>query len=98
MNGTEKLGGPLGLVGAGYIGHLFTQQFALAGYEVRAWSPGESAGTLPERLGQSLSALADIGAVDRSALNDVLARVSVHDELGAAVGPCAAVMESVVED
>jgi 3-hydroxybutyryl-CoA dehydrogenase len=98
MNGTETLGGPLGLVGAGYIGHLFTQQFALGGYEVRAWSPGDSARTLPERLRRSLSALAEIGAVDRSAINDVLARVSVHDDLLGALGPCAGVMESVVED
>lgn len=98
MNGTETLGGPLGLIGAGYIGHLFTQQFALGGYEVRAWSPGDSARTLPERLRRSLSALAEIGAVDPSAIDEVLARVSVHDDLVAALGPCAAVMESVVED
>ena len=98
MNDMGTLDGPLGLVGAGYIGHLFTQQFALAGYEVRAWSPGDSARTLPDRLRQSLAALAEIGAVDASAVNDVVARVSVHDELGAALEPCGAVMESVVED
>ena len=34
------LDGPVGLVGTGYIGHLFAQQFVLAGCEVRAWSPG----------------------------------------------------------
>jgi 3-hydroxybutyryl-CoA dehydrogenase len=94
----RTLDGPLGLVGAGYIGHLFAQQFALAGYEVRAWSPGQSARTLPDRLRQSVSALAEIGAVEPSAVDGVLARVSTHDELATALAPCAAVMESIVED
>jgi 3-hydroxybutyryl-CoA dehydrogenase len=92
------LNGPLGLVGAGYIGHLFAQQFALAGYEVRAWSPGGSSRTLHDRLRQSLSALADIGAVEHSAIDGVLARVSAHDDLATALGPCAAVVEAIVED
>lgn len=90
--------GPVGLVGAGYIGHLFAQHFALAGYDVRAWSPGPSARTLHERLGRSLTALAEIGAVERSAVDDVLARISTHDDLAQALAPCAAVMESIVED
>jgi len=90
--------GPIGLVGAGYIGHLFAQQFALAGYEVRAWSPGESARTLADRLRQSLSALAEIGAVEPEAVDGVVARVSAHDDLATALSPCAAVMESIVED
>jgi 3-hydroxybutyryl-CoA dehydrogenase len=94
----RTLDGPLGLVGAGYIGHLFAQQFALAGYEVRAWSPGESARTLPDRLRQSVSALAEIGAVEASAVDEVVARVSVHDDLGSALAPCMAVMEAIVED
>jgi 3-hydroxybutyryl-CoA dehydrogenase len=90
--------GPVGLVGAGYIGHLFAQQFALAGREVRAWSPGGSVDTLGRRLRQSLTALAEIDAVDPAEIDDVLARVSTHDDLGTALGPCAAVMESIVED
>ena len=90
--------GPVGLVGAGYIGHLFAQHFALAGYEVRAWSPGRSAGTLHERLRQSLAALAEVGAVQRTAVDGVMTRVSTHDELAQALAPCAAVMESIVED
>ncbi len=94
----RTLDGPLGLVGAGYIGHLFAQQFALAGYEVRAWSPGNSTRTLHDRLRQSLSALAEIGAVQPSAVEDVLARVTIHDDLATALAPCAAVMESIVED
>ena len=98
MTDERTLDGPLGLVGAGYIGHLFAQQFALAGYEVRAWSPGDSARTLHDRLRQSMSALAEIGAVETSAVDDVLARVSTHAELGVALAPCTAVMESIVED
>jgi 3-hydroxyacyl-CoA dehydrogenase len=94
----RALDGPLGIVGAGYIGHLFTQQFALGGYEIRAWSPGSSAGTLHDRLRQSLTALADIGAVAPSAVDDVVARVSTHDDLATALAPCVAVMESIVED
>lgn len=90
--------GPVGLVGAGYIGHLFAQHFALAGYEVRAWSPGGSAGTLHERLSQSLAALAEVGAVERTAVTDVVTRVSNHADLAQALAPCAAVMESIVED
>jgi 3-hydroxybutyryl-CoA dehydrogenase len=98
MTDTPAVDGPIGLVGAGYIGHLFAQHFALAGYEVRAWSRGGSAGTLHDRLRQSLSALAETGAVERSAIDGVLGRVSTHDELASALAPCAAVMESIVED
>lgn len=90
--------GPVGLVGAGYIGHLFAQQFALAGYEVRAWSPAKSAHTLHDRLRQSVSTLAAIGAVEPSTVDEVLSRVSTHDDLATALTPCAAVMESIVED
>jgi 3-hydroxybutyryl-CoA dehydrogenase len=95
---TRTLDGPIGLVGAGYIGHLFAQQFALGGYEVRAWSPGSSTHTLHDRLRQSVTALADIGAVGPSAVADVQARVSVHHDVATALTPCAAVMESIVED
>jgi 3-hydroxybutyryl-CoA dehydrogenase len=98
VSGARTLDGPLGLVGAGYIGHLFAQQFALAGYEVRAWSPGRSVHTLGDRLRQSVSTLAEIGAVDRSDIDDVLARVSTHEDLATALAPCSAVMESIVED
>jgi 3-hydroxybutyryl-CoA dehydrogenase len=98
VSDTRTLDGPVGLVGAGYIGHLFAQQFALAGYEVRAWSPGRSARTLGDRLRQSVSALAEIGAVEPPAVDEVVARVSTHDDLATALTPCAAVMESIVED
>lgn len=98
MTNQRALDGPIGVVGAGYIGHLFTQQFALAGYDVRAWSPGNSARTLRDRLRQSVSTLVDIGAVQPSTVDEVLARVSTHGDLATALGPCAAVMESIVED
>ncbi len=97
MSGTRALEGPLGLVGPGYIGHLFAQQFALAGYQVRAWSPAGSARTLGDRLRQSVSTLAEIGAVESSAVEEVVARVSTHGDLAEAL-PCAAVMEAIVED
>ncbi|MGH9208273.1 MAG: 3-hydroxyacyl-CoA dehydrogenase family protein [Acidimicrobiales bacterium] len=90
--------GPIGVVGTGYIGHLFVQQFALAGYDVRAWSPAESVHTLQGRLHESVSTLAEIGIVDSSSVDEVLARVSIHHDLEAALAPCAAVMESIVED
>jgi 3-hydroxyacyl-CoA dehydrogenase len=90
--------GAIGLVGAGYIGHLFAQQFALAGYEIRAWSPGNSARTLHDRLRLSVSTLVEIGALPPSAVEEVLARVSIHDDLATALTPCAAVMESIIED
>jgi len=98
MTRSRALDGPIGLVGAGYIGHLFAQQFALAGHEVRAWSPGASAGTLHDRLRQSLATLVEIGAVEAEAVDDVLGRVSTHGEISVALGPCAAVMEAIVED
>jgi 3-hydroxybutyryl-CoA dehydrogenase len=98
VSGTRTLDAPVGLVGAGYIGHLFAQQFALAGCEVRAWSPGESTRTLHDRLAKSLSALAEIGAVDPTAIAEVAARVSTYDELATALAPCSAVMEAIVED
>jgi 3-hydroxybutyryl-CoA dehydrogenase len=96
--GYSSVGRPNRFVGAGYIGHLFAQHFALAGYEVRAWSPARSARTLHDRLGQSVPTLAEIGAVESSAVDGVLARVSTHDDLATALTPCAAVMESIVED
>lgn len=89
---------PIGIVGPGYIGHLFAQQFVLAGYEVRAWSPSKSAHSLRTRLHQSMSTLADIGAIERASITRALDRVSVHDDLASAVGPCGAVLESIVED
>jgi 3-hydroxybutyryl-CoA dehydrogenase len=49
-------------------------------------------------LRQSLSTLAETGAVERSAVDGVLGRVSTHDDLASALAPCAAVMESIVED
>lgn len=98
MTDARTLDGPVGLVGAGYIGHLFAQEFALAGCEVRAWSPAGSARTLHDRLRQSVSTLAEIGAVEPSAVDGVLARVSVYHDLATALTPCAAVMESIVED
>ncbi len=90
--------GPIGIVGAGYIGHLFAQQFALAGYDVRAWSPTSSVHTLQDRLRQSLGALSEIGAVAPSDIDGVLARVSVYTDMADALAPCAAVMESIVEN
>lgn len=98
MTNPQALDGPVGVVGAGYIGHLFTQQFALGGYDVRAWSPRTSARTLHDRLRESVSTLVDIGAVEPSAVDQVLTRVSTHDDLATALAPCAAVMESIVED
>jgi 3-hydroxybutyryl-CoA dehydrogenase len=65
---------------------------------VRAWSPATSAHTLHNRLRQSVSTLAEIGAVDPAAVDEVLARVSTHDDLATALAPCAAVLESIVED
>jgi len=98
VSGARTLDGPLGLVGAGYIGHLFAQQFALAGYEVRAWSPTTSVHTLQDRLRQSVSTLGEIGAVEASRVEDVVARVSAHEDLATALAPCVAVMEAIVED
>ena len=98
MANSRVVDGPIGIVGAGYIGHLFAQQFALAGYDVRAWSPGMSAHTLRDRLQRSVSTLVDIGAVEPTAVDKVLTRVSTHDDLATALAPCAAVMESIVED
>jgi 3-hydroxybutyryl-CoA dehydrogenase len=98
MTRPRTLDGPIGLVGAGYIGHLFAQQFTLAGYEVRAWSPGGSAGTLQDRLRGSLATLVEVGAVEASEVDEVVDRVSAHDDLPTALGSCAAVMESIVED
>ena len=76
---TRALNGPVGIVGAGYIGHLFAQLFALTGYDVRAWSPTTSVHTLHDRLQESVSTLAAIGAVDASAADQVLSRE--HDAL-----------------
>jgi 3-hydroxybutyryl-CoA dehydrogenase len=45
-----------------------------------------------------LSTLAEIGAVEPSAVDAALARVSAHDDLATALTPCGAVMESIVED
>jgi 3-hydroxyacyl-CoA dehydrogenase len=84
--------------GARYIGHLYVQQFALAGLEVRVWSPGASAGTLHSRLRTSLDALAAAGLIEPSSIDETLARVSVPVDLATALAPCAAAMESIAED
>ena len=100
MPDPRALDGPIGLVGAGYIGHLFAQQFALAGYEVRAWSPGDVVGApCPTGCGKasprwSMSAPSGPPAVDEVAEHESQA----HDDLDTALDPCAAVMESIVED
>src|SRR5450755_1405632 len=60
--------------------------------------PGDSARTLHDRLRQSVSTLAEIGAIAPPAVNEVLARVSTHDDLATGLTPCAAVMESIIED
>ena len=98
MTETRHLDGPIGIVGAGYIGHLFAQQFALAGYDVRAWSPTSSIHTLQDRLRESLAALEEIGAVAPSDIDGLLTRVSVYTDMADALAPCAAVMESIVEN
>jgi 3-hydroxybutyryl-CoA dehydrogenase len=53
---------------------------------------------LHDRLRHSVSTLAEIGAVDPSAQDEVLSRVSTHDDIATALAPCAAVLESIVED
>jgi 3-hydroxybutyryl-CoA dehydrogenase len=53
---------------------------------------------LRDRLRRSVCTLAEIGAVEPSEVEGVLTRVSVYDSLAAALAPCVAVMESVVED
>jgi len=57
-----------------------------------------SAGTLQDRLRKSLATLVEIGAVEASAVDAVVDRVSAHDDLAEALAPCAAVMEAIVED
>ena len=51
-----------------------------------------------DRLRQSVSTLAEVGAVEASAVESVLTRVSIHDDISTALAPCAGVMESIVED
>ena len=98
VSASRTVKGPIGLVGAGYIGHLFAQQFALAGYEVRAWSPSSAAHTLAYRSRQCLATLAQIGMVEAGEVDAVAARVSTHDDLATALAPCGAVLEAIVED
>jgi hypothetical protein len=83
---TERvMDGPIAVVGVGYIGHLFVQHLALAGRSVRA-----SARTLPDRLRDSITLLAEMGlveAVEASTDDETLARVSVHEDLATAAAP-----------
>ena len=53
---------------------------------------------MSDRLRQSVTTLVDVGAVEPSAVDEVVNRVSAHDDLDTALAPCAAVMESIVED
>jgi hypothetical protein len=57
---------------------------------VQAWSPSGSKVTLDDRLRQSLSTVAEIGGVEPSPIDEVLSRVSVHNDLATALQPCTA--------
>ena len=52
----------------------------------------------PTGCGKACPTLADVGAVKPPAVDEVVNRVSAHDDLDTALAPCAAVMESIVED
>ncbi|MDT5045037.1 MAG: hypothetical protein QOG75_890 [Mycobacterium sp.] len=96
VTSARPLGGPAGVVGPGYIGHLFAQQFAQAGYEVRAWSPTGSAHTLHDRLRQSVSTLADIGVIDTAAIDDTVSDQLARARLVPAVLDASAATEQFI--
>lgn len=86
----------IAIVGAGLVGSGWALVFARAGFRVKAYDPAPEvrAGILPWAR-ESLADLAEVGLV--SDAEAILARISVHDDLAAAVAGAVYVQESVFE-
>ncbi|GIX13232.1 MAG: 3-hydroxyacyl-CoA dehydrogenase family protein [Paracoccaceae bacterium] len=84
-------GAPIGVLGAGLMGHAIAYLFARAGHEVRVHDPSPAAiAALPDRLAQIARLLGDGPAV--------AARVRAADSLEAAVAGAGCVIEAAPED
>lgn len=87
---------PVAIVGAGLVGSGWALVFARAGYPVAVYDPSPEvrAGVLPWAR-QSLAELVQAGLVD--APDDILARITPHETLQAALAGAFYVQESVYE-
>lgn len=80
----------IGVIGAGLMGHGIAYRFAAAGHEVGIFEP---VAELRETLATRLRAIVDLLDGDPACVG----RVSVHDQLAAAVGDAALVIEAAPE-
>src|SRR5262249_22978079 len=87
------------VLGLGTMGHGIVQAFASKGIRVHAYDEVPAAReALFERVRNSLAAFARFGFFHPSELDDILARITVHDRLEAACRPAGFVVEAVRED
>ncbi len=88
----------VGVVGAGLVGSAWAIVFARAGIAVRAFDASEDIRrTMAARVRASLEDMAKAGLVDGVDVDAIASRVTVVDELKAAVGDVDYVQESVFE-
>jgi 3-hydroxyacyl-CoA dehydrogenase len=87
------------LVGAGTIGASWSVVYTRAGLETRVFDtdPAQRA-TVPERFDTYAAQLVEAGLVDEIAAGEMRMRLSVHDDLEAAIEGADYVQESVPED
>lgn len=89
---------PVGIVGAGSIGIAWAIVFARAGREVRVFDPApERRGKAEGEIGQRLGDLAGAGLIAEP-VDDIAARVTVHQDIASALEGCAYVQENAPED
>ncbi|MBT8099674.1 MAG: 3-hydroxyacyl-CoA dehydrogenase [Gammaproteobacteria bacterium] len=97
-NNSEETDQAIAIVGAGGIGRAFALLFASAGFAVRLCeSEASKRKQAPRKIATSVRDLADAGlcTVD---VDEVVARISVSDDLGATVDGVDYVQECVSED
>lgn len=89
---------PVAVVGTGSIGVAFGIVFARAGRYVRMWDPvAQSLSRARDDIADRLGMLAHYGLI-REPVDDVAARITLHDELGPALWDVALVQECAPED
>ncbi|HEX9342203.1 MAG TPA: 3-hydroxyacyl-CoA dehydrogenase NAD-binding domain-containing protein [Actinomycetota bacterium] len=89
-------GGKVAVVGAGLMGHGIAQVFAGAGWQVGIYDPvPEALASVPARVRANL---ATTGQGEGDAVEALLGRIALHNDLAGAVGEAAYVTEAAPED
>src|SRR5262245_64990790 len=87
------------VLGLGTMGHGIAQAFASQGIRVHGFDASPSArNDLACRVRHNLNQLVRVGLLPAHQVEPTLARITVHDSLGAACRPATFVVEAVAED